>query len=69
VARDFEKLATKAMGILEENGVMLLASNYSKWNGENLEKIVSGKGFKIIKKGNGGKDSYMNFIIIFKPPL
>jgi 23S rRNA (cytosine1962-C5)-methyltransferase len=62
VAKNLENLATKAVNILENNGVILLATNYSEWNGETLLKTAknafaeSGKKFKLLQKGTQGVD-------------
>jgi 23S rRNA (cytosine1962-C5)-methyltransferase len=68
VAKDLENLAVKAVSILEANGVLLLATNYSKWNSEILQKTAenafakNGKKFELFQKGTS-KESSMNFII------
>ncbi len=56
VAKDFESLAIKAASLLEANSVLLLATNYSEWSKENLRKIATGAGCKILKSGTQGKD-------------
>jgi 23S rRNA (cytosine1962-C5)-methyltransferase len=79
VEKDFGNLAAKAATILENNGVMLLATNYSKWNVETLLKTAknafaaSGKTYKLLKKGIQGLDfpgsgesreSCMSYVVI-----
>jgi 23S rRNA (cytosine1962-C5)-methyltransferase len=62
VAADFENLAAKSASILENNGVMLLATNYSEWDSKILRKIAqnalakNGKKCKIITEGAQGED-------------
>ncbi len=56
VAKDFEPLTIKAASLLEANGILFLATNYSEWSGENLRKIAMGTGCKILKSGTQGKD-------------
>ncbi len=62
VEKDLENLAAKAVSILEDNGVILLATNYSEWNGETLLKTVknayakNGRKFKLLQKGTQGED-------------
>jgi len=62
VEKDLENLAAKAVSILEDNGVILLATNYSEWNGETLLKTAknayakNGKKFKLLQKGTQGED-------------
>jgi len=78
VAKDFSNLAKKAAKCLENNGVMLLATNYSRWNSETLLKTAknafsaNAKTFKLLQKGiqsddfpgSGlSKESCMNYII------
>jgi len=56
VAKDFEPLAIKVVSLLETNGILFLATNYSEWSGENLRKIAKNAGCKILKSGTQGKD-------------
>jgi len=72
VATDFEPLAAKALKILESGGYLLLATNYSEWNGKILKKMAKNIGCKILKSGTQGndfpgagqsKESCMNFVI------
>ena len=78
VAKNLENLVVKAVSLLECGGILLLATNYSEWDGEILRKTVigafakNGKKCKILKCGTQGKDfpgtgqskeSCMNFII------
>jgi 23S rRNA (cytosine1962-C5)-methyltransferase len=62
IAKDLESLATKAVSILENSGVILLATNYSEWSGETLLKTAknafaeNGKKFKLLQKGTQGID-------------
>jgi len=78
-AKDFGNLTEKAVKILEDNGVMLLATNYSKWSGETLLKAArdafaaNGKTFKLLQKGTQGVDfpgsgksreSCMNWVVV-----
>ncbi len=56
VAKDFEPLAIKAVSLLEANGVLLLATNYSEWSGETLQKIAIKAGCKVVKSGTQGED-------------
>ncbi|MDR2581403.1 MAG: class I SAM-dependent methyltransferase [Fibromonadaceae bacterium] len=62
VAKNFEFLAAKAASLLESNGIMLLATNYSEWSNETLQKAAkeafkaNGKECKILAKGSAGKD-------------
>jgi 23S rRNA (cytosine1962-C5)-methyltransferase len=78
VEKDFGNLATKAVKILENNGVMLLATNYSKWSGETLLKTAKNaftankKTFKLLQKDTQGadflgsgvsKESCMNYVV------
>jgi 23S rRNA (cytosine1962-C5)-methyltransferase len=78
VAKDFDNLAKNAIKILENNGVILLATNYSEWNGETLLKTAkdaytaNGKKLKLLQKGTQGcdfpgsgssKESCMNYIV------
>jgi len=76
VAKDFENLAVKAVSLLETNGVLLLATNYSEWSGETLQKIAVNAGCKVLKSGTQGKDfpgtgqsreNCMNYIICELP--
>jgi 23S rRNA (cytosine1962-C5)-methyltransferase len=77
--KDFGNLAAKAVKILENKGVMLLATNYSKWNGETLLKAAKNayaanrKTFKLLQKGTqgvdfpgsgGSKESCMSYVVI-----
>ncbi|GBU23683.1 methyltransferase [Fibrobacteria bacterium R8-3-H12] len=77
-AKDFGNLAEKAVSILEDGGVILLATNYSKWNGDALLKTArdafaaNGKTFKLLKKGIQGidfpgsgesRESCMNWVV------
>jgi len=75
VEKDFGNLAAKAAKLLEHNGVMLLATNYSKWNGESLLKTAKNAftSFKLLKKGTqsadfpgsgSSKESCMNYAVI-----
>jgi len=78
LAKDFVTLAEKAVKILENNGVILLATNYSKWSYETLLKTAKSafaaneKTFKLLKKGTQGvdfpgsgesKESCMNWVV------
>jgi 23S rRNA (cytosine1962-C5)-methyltransferase len=78
VANDFENLATKTVALLEDEGILLLATNYSEWSDKMLQKAAknafakNGKEYKILAKGAGGEDfpgsghskeSCMNFVI------
>jgi 23S rRNA (cytosine1962-C5)-methyltransferase len=78
LAKDFGNLAEKAVKILENNGVILLATNYSKWSYETLLKTAksafaaNGKSYKLLKKGSQGvdfpgsgrsKESCMNWVM------
>ncbi|MDR3001639.1 MAG: class I SAM-dependent methyltransferase [Fibromonadaceae bacterium] len=71
VVKDFEPLATKAVSILEDNGTLLLATNYSEWNEKTLLKIAknafeqNNKKFTVLAKGTQGED-YMSFIFLTK---
>ena len=62
VAKDFEPLIAKSISLLEKEGVLLLATNYSEWNNKILLKATknafaeSDKKFKIIAHGTQGKD-------------
>jgi len=56
VAKDFEPLAAKAVSLLEKDGVMLLATNYSEWTSKTLQKVATNIGCKILKSGTQGKD-------------
>jgi len=62
VAHDVENLASRAVRILEKDGVLLLASNYSEWGSGILQKTAENafaKNFrtcKILKKGIQGTD-------------
>jgi len=56
VAKDFEPLAIKTVSLLEKGGTLLLATNYSKWSGENLRKIAMNAECKILAEGTQGKD-------------
>ncbi|MCL2101377.1 MAG: class I SAM-dependent methyltransferase [Fibromonadales bacterium] len=67
VAKNFESLAAKAVSILENNGVLLLATNYSEWSGETLMKMAKNafaqnyKKFSVLAKGT---ESSMNYLIL-----
>jgi 23S rRNA G2069 N7-methylase RlmK/C1962 C5-methylase RlmI len=78
VANDFENLATKIVSLLESEGILLLATNYSEWSEETLLKTAknafakNGKKYKTLSKGTGGEDfpgsgqnkeSCMNYVI------
>jgi 23S rRNA (cytosine1962-C5)-methyltransferase len=78
VAKDLCKLAEKSVKILENGGILLLATNYSEWNGEILretaERAFAGNGekCKFLAKGRQGgdfpqssfcKESCMNYIL------
>jgi len=62
VAKDLKNLAAKAVSLLENGGTLLLATNYSEWNGEILRKATmdafakNGKRCKILSNGVQGKD-------------
>ncbi|MCL2283344.1 MAG: class I SAM-dependent methyltransferase [Fibromonadales bacterium] len=56
VAKDFEPLAAKAVSLLEVNGILLLATNYSEWDGEALRKMARRIRCRILKSGTQGKD-------------
>lgn len=62
VAKDLENLAAKAIYILEDSGVILLATNYSEWSSETLLETAknaftkNGRKFKLLQKGTQGKD-------------
>jgi len=79
LAKNFSNLAEKAVKILEDNGVLLLATNYSKWTYETLLKTAknafdaNGKPFKLLQKGTQGvdfpgsgesKESCMNWVVV-----
>jgi len=78
LAKNFVNLAEKAVKILEDNGIILLATNYSKWSYETLLKTAksafsaNGKTFKLLQKGTQGldfpgsgesKESCMNWVV------
>jgi len=78
LAKDFGDLAEKAVKILENNGIILLATNYSKWSYETLLKTAktafsaNGKTFELLQKGTQGldfpgsgesKESCMNWVV------
>ncbi|MDR2732518.1 MAG: class I SAM-dependent methyltransferase [Fibromonadaceae bacterium] len=78
VAKNLCNLAKKAVKILENNGVLLLATNYSEWNGDTLRETAekafasNGKECRILAQGVQGsdfpqsgfsKESCMNFVI------
>jgi len=78
LAKDFGNLVEKAVKILENNGILLLATNYSKWSYETLLKTAknafdtNGKPFKLLEKGTQcldfpgsgeSKESCMNWIV------
>ena len=62
VAKDFEPLIAKSVSLLEKEGVLLLATNYSEWNSKTLLKATknafakNGKKFTIIAHGTQGED-------------
>jgi len=62
VEKDLENLAAKAVSILEDDGVILLATNYSEWDGKTLLKTAknaftkNGKKFKLLQEGTQGED-------------
>jgi 23S rRNA (cytosine1962-C5)-methyltransferase len=79
VANDFENLATKAAALLENEGILLLATNYSEWSEKTLLKAAknafakNGKKYKILVKGTGvedfpnsgkNKENCMNYVIL-----
>jgi len=75
IEKNFSDLAAKAAKLLENNGVMLLATNYSKWNDHALLKTAKNAftTFKLLKKGTQGidfpgsgesKESCMNYVVI-----
>jgi len=79
LAKDFSNLAEKAVKILDDKGVILLATNYSKWSGETLLKTAkdafaaNGKTFNLLQKGTQGfdfpgsgesKESCMNWVVV-----
>ncbi|MDR2583600.1 MAG: class I SAM-dependent methyltransferase, partial [Fibromonadaceae bacterium] len=78
IAKDFGNLAVKAVKILENNGIILLATNYSKWSYETLLETAksafaaNGKSFNLLQKGTQGldfpgsgesKESCMNWVV------
>jgi 23S rRNA (cytosine1962-C5)-methyltransferase len=78
LAQDFGNLAEKAAKILKNNGILLLATNYSKWSGATLLKTARNaftaneKTFKLLQKGTQGadfpgsgesKESCMNWVV------
>lgn len=70
VVKDLQLLFNKAMQILEENGIILLATNYSEWNAEDLKRIASQSATVI--ESYDSKESTMSYIICkktFNPPL
>ena len=62
VEKDLENLAAKAVNILEDSGVILLATNYSEWSSETLLKTAknafakNGRKFRLLRKGTQGED-------------
>ena len=62
VEKDLENLTAKAVSILEDSGIILLATNYSEWSSETLLKTAknayakNGKKFKLLQKGTQGED-------------
>jgi len=66
IEKNFEDLAAKAVSILEKNGVILLATNYSEWNGNTLLKAAknafAGGKFELLQKGTS-KESTMVYLI------
>jgi len=62
VEKDLENLAAKAVSILEDSGVILLATNYSEWNSETLLRTAknaftkNGRKLKLLQEGTQGKD-------------
>jgi len=75
IEKNFGNLSAKAAKLLENNGIMLLATNYSKWNGEALLKAAKNAftTFKLLQKGTQSadfpgsgesKESCMNYIVI-----